>query len=62
MLNTKRSAGAPSVLSAIALSNRAITSASLVPSTTTGVAPPPAALIASATFSILAAVRPATST
>ena len=62
MLNTARSAGDPSASSAIALSNRAITSASLVPSTVTGVAAPPAARIASATLPILAAVRPATST
>ena len=42
MLNTARSAGAPSASSAIALSHRAMTSASFVPSTVTGVAEPPA--------------------
>jgi len=62
MLKTARSAGAPSPSSAMARSHRAITSASRVPSTATALADPPAARIAAATASTLAAVRPATST
>ena len=62
MLKTKRSAGAPSASSAIALSNSLMTSSSLVPSTVTAVAEPFALRMPSTTLSILAVVRPATST
>ena len=63
MLKTNRSAGALSASSAIALSNRRITSSSLVPSTVTAVAEPPSLRIAVDDLaSIFCGVRPATST